>query len=164
MSPFSLRLLPAMQGMSNTVSDRCKYFHHAMLIRCKFWMLVTFLFAINSPLTTVAQVSPPVLKERISKTWQMEKLVLGNKVTSGEQGEGAFLLILHADHKVEQGLYPDGLIKGTWSVDEEKRLLSIMDNETAVVYRMRVITVTDEELVLQEYDGGNGATIYYKAR
>ena len=89
---------------------------------------------------------------------------MGNKVTAGDQGEGAFLLILHADHTIEQGLFPDGMIKGTWTVDEEKRLLSIKDTETSVVYQMKVISISAGELILQASEDPNGTTIYYKAR
>ena len=137
---------------------------HGVMLRYTICLLATSLCQISNPYSSVAQVSPPVLDERISKTWKMEKLVMGNKVTAGDQGEGAFLLILHADHTIEQGLFPDGMIKGTWTVDEEKRLLSIKDTETSVVYQMKVISISAGELILQASEDPNGTTIYYKAR
>lgn len=137
---------------------------HGVMLRYTICLLATCLCQISKPYSSVAQVSPPVLDERISKTWMMEKLVMGNKVTAGDQGEGAFLLILHPDHTIEQGLFPDGMIKGTWSIDEAKRLLSIKDTETAVVYQMKVISVSAGELILQAAEDPNGTTIYYKAR
>jgi len=164
MMSFLLRLLPAIEGMRIGISVY-RWSRIQSVWACYLVCLFTiFLLLITQPYASVAQVSSAVLSERISKTWKMEKLVMGNKVTAGEQGEGAFLLILHADHTIEQGLFPDGMIKGTWTVDEEKRLLSIKDTETSVVYQMKVISISAGELILQTSEDPNGTTIYYKAR
>lgn len=94
----------------------------------------------------------------------MEKMMQGSKATSNDEAMGDFVLIIHPDHTVEQGMYPDGLIKGTWSIDEQKRILSIKDVETAIVYDMKIISVSADKLVLEDQSSTGGLTIYYKAK
>ena len=116
------------------------------------------------PASSVAQSPASVLTNRISKSWKMEKMMQGSKATSNDEAMGDFVLIIHPDHTVEQGMYPDGLIKGTWSIDEQKRILSIKDVETAIVYDMKIISVSADKLVLEDQSSTGGLTIYYKAK
>ncbi|MEO6167753.1 MAG: hypothetical protein ABIO46_08040 [Chitinophagales bacterium] len=116
------------------------------------------------PLAGRSQSPAPVLANRVTDSWRMEKMIQGNKSTVADQSMGDFMLIIHADKTVEQGMSPDGLIKGTWTIDEQSRLLTIKDNETEMVYKMKIITVSADELVLQDQSVTAGVTIYYHAK
>jgi len=94
----------------------------------------------------------------------MEKLVQGDKEVIADNAVGDFMLIIQHDYTVQQGMYPDGLIKATWSLDEPGMVISIKDNETNILYPMKVISVTRDELVLQDPSATDGVTIYYKAK
>ncbi|MBK9729752.1 MAG: hypothetical protein IPO83_00400 [Chitinophagaceae bacterium] len=122
------------------------------------------LLALFLPGKIVAQSTASVLTNRISKTWRMQNLEETNKPAANDQVAGEFILALHADYTVEQGMYPDGLIKGTWSVDEQNRMVSVRDNETGIIYKMKIVKLTDHELVLQEQSATSNLTIYYKEK
>lgn len=132
-------------------------------IRAAIAICCYVLFALI-PASSVAQSPASVLTNRISKSWKMEKMMQGSKATSNDEAMGDFVLIIHPDHTVEQGMYPDGLIKGTWSIDEQKRILSIKDVETAIVYDMKIVSVSADELILEDQSSTGGLTIYYKAK
>lgn len=122
-----------------------------------------FLFSMP-PVLSAAQPQSSVLMNRLCKSWRMEKLVQGDKEVIADNAVGDFMLIIHPDHTVQQGMYPDGLIKATWSVDEPNMVISIKDNETNIVYPMKIISVTRNELVLRDQAAANGVTIYYKTK
>lgn len=112
-----------------------------------------------------AQTPSSVLANRISRVWHMQKLEeSGKPVNSPDHTAGDFIMSLHADQTVEQGMYPDALIKGTWSVDEKERVLTVKDNETHIVYRMKIVKLTDTELVLQDQSSATGLTIYFTSK
>jgi hypothetical protein len=45
---------------------------------------------------------------------------------------------------------PDGLIPGTWLLDEQNRILTVKDNETGSLYPMKIISITADALILQD--------------
>ena len=94
----------------------------------------------------------------------MERLEEVKKPLSTDQAVGDFVMILHPDHTLEQGMYPDGLIRSTWEIDEQNRILSIKDNQTGLVYKMKIVKLTVSELVLQDVAADSGLTIYYSSR
>lgn len=122
-----------------------------------------FVFSVN-PFLSNAQPQSSVLTNRLCKSWRMEKLVQGDKEVIADNAVGDFMLIIQHDHTVQQGMYPDGLIKATWSLDEAAMVISIKDNETNILYLMKIISVTRDELVLQDPSATDGVTIYYKAK
>ncbi len=65
----------------------------------------------------------------------------GEKVASSESLISDFLLIIHPDHSVEQGMSPDGLITGAWLLDEQNRILTVKYNETGSLYPMKIISI-----------------------
>lgn len=94
----------------------------------------------------------------------MERLEEVKKSLSTDQTVGDFVMMLHPDHTLEQGMYPDGLIRSTWEIDEQNRMLSIKDNQTGLVYKMKIVKLTSSELVLQDQSVDSGLTIYYTAK
>ncbi|MEP7127871.1 MAG: hypothetical protein ABI729_03345, partial [Chitinophagales bacterium] len=105
--------------------------HNKTIVRLTAFSLCCLL-SFLLPGKIVAQSTASVLTNRISKTWRMQKLEETSKAATNDQVAGEFILALHADYTVEQGMYPDGLIKGTWSVDEQNRIVSVRDNETGI--------------------------------
>lgn len=115
------------------------------------------------PGISLAQTDSSILNERIAKSWKMDKLMQGNQVIQSGQSAGMFIIMFHRDHTMEQGLYPDGLIKSTWTADDANRIISISDLETGVVYKMKVLILSTDQLVLQDASNPGGITIYYSA-
>lgn len=93
----------------------------------------------------------------------MDKLMQGNQVIQSGQSAGMFMITFHHDHTMEQGLYPDGLIRSTWTADDANRIIAISDLETGVVYKMKVLVISTDQLVLQDASNPGGITIYYSA-
>jgi hypothetical protein len=91
-------------------------------------------------------------------------MVQGNKTTSPDNALSDFVLIIKPDHTVLQGMNPDGIIKGTWSLEEENRILIVKDDETSSSYKMKIISCTADELVLQDVTSEPSLTIYYKPK
>ena len=73
-----------------------------------------------------------------------------------------FVLIIQEDNTVQQGMYPDGLIKGTWTFDEKTMMFTVKDDVTASSYPMKIISLTSSALVLQDSISSLPLTIYYK--
>jgi hypothetical protein len=104
-----------------------------------------------------------VLSTRLCKTWKIDKIVQGEKVALSESLISDFVLIIHPNHSVEQGMSPDGLIPGTWLLDEQNRILTVKDNETGSLYPMKIIAITPDALILQDQSAPVPLTIYYRA-
>jgi hypothetical protein len=62
-----------------------------------------------------------------------------------------------------QGLTPDGLIPGTWSLDTKTMIITVKDNKTGSSYKMRIIKISSDELILQTVDDDKALVLYYKA-
>jgi hypothetical protein len=105
-----------------------------------------------------------ILAGHLCHTWKISKIVQGGKESGPDTALSDFVLIIHPDHTVEQGMTPDGLIKGTWELDEKKRLLEIHDKETGTNYPMKILSVNGKELVLHDESANSSLTIYYSAR
>jgi hypothetical protein len=89
---------------------------------------------------------------------EAEKFNAPNQVLSD------FVMILNPDHTAKQGMSPDGLIGGTWSVDEKTMVLVIKDDVTRQEYKMKITSLTPDELVLQDPSGNSAALIHYRAK
>src|SRR5947208_15866033 len=74
---------------------------------------------------SIAQSPLSVLENRLSKTWKLESTVQGDKSTVADKSLSDFVMILSGDHIAKQGMNPDGLIGGKWSVDEKTMMLTI---------------------------------------
>jgi len=98
----------------------------------------------------VAQSPLSVLENRLCKTWKLDRTVQGDKTSSTDQALSDFVMILNPDHTAKQGMAPDGLIGGKWSVDEKTMTLTIKDDVTNQEYKMKISSLTTDELVLQD--------------
>lgn len=126
--------------------------------------IVTCLFLLFLPFLASAQTGSSVLVNRLCKQWRMEKLVQGEKEIIADHAVGDFLLVIHPDHKAEQGMFPEGLIQATWKLDEDQRIITISDTQTHIDYPMKILSVTAGEMVLQDQSVPGGVTIYYKVK
>jgi hypothetical protein len=90
--------------------------------------------------------------------------VQGGKESLPDNALTDFVLIIQPDHTVQQGMGPDGLIASTWTLDEKNRILTVKDNQTSSLYKMKIISVTADELVLQDESASASLTIYYTVK
>jgi len=133
---------------------------HEKMRAVKFLMLL-FLFV-----TPVVKAQSPasVLENRLCKTWKLERMEQGSKVTTADKALNDFVMIINDDHTIKQGINPDGLISGKWSIDEKTMMLSIHDDTTGQEYKMKVTTVTQNELVLEDTASNPVLYIHYLAK
>ncbi len=122
--------------------------------------MLLFLFAVNA----IAQTSLSVLENRLSKTWNLKMIEQKGKTTKPDQGLNDFVLILKQDHSSAQGLNPDGLIPGKWSVNEKEMMLTIKDESMKQDYKMKIVSLTLTELILQDATSATPLKIYYQAK
>ncbi|HYV95246.1 MAG TPA: hypothetical protein VE978_25955 [Chitinophagales bacterium] len=112
----------------------------------------------------VAQSPLSVLENRLCKTWKLDRTVQGDKTSSTDQALSDFVMILNPDHTAKQGMAPDGLIGGKWTVDEKTMTLIIKDDVTSQEYKMKISSLTTDELVLQDPSGNPASYIHYRAK
>jgi hypothetical protein len=122
-----------------------------------FLSILTFHFSL-------AQSQLSVLENRLCKTWKLDRTVQGDKTSGAEQALSDFVMILTPDHIAKQGMTPDGLIGGKWSVDEKTMMLTIRDDVTNQEYKMKITSLTTDELVLQDTSGNPPSFIHYRAK
>ncbi len=119
---------------------------------------VAFLICIS--LTSSAQNQ--VLMNRLCKSWNLIKI--NNTITKSiETAPANFKLVIHSDHTLEQGMFPDGVIKSTWTMNEQSMTLNITDINTNLQYNLKVLRITGDELELQDNNNNEPAIIYYRA-
>src|SRR5437870_4973365 len=111
----------------------------------------------------LAQSPLSVLENRLCKTWKLDRTVQGDKSSGTDQMLSDFVMMLNPDHTAKQGMTPDGLIGGKWSVDEKTMTLTIKDDVTSQEYKMKITSLTTEELVLQDPSSNPTSYIHYRA-
>ncbi len=114
-------------------------------------------------ITTKAQVNSDVMAERLCKSWGLSKIEDGTKTQIADEAQKEYRLIFNKDFTVQQGLAPDGFIPGTWAIDETGLFITITDKSTKTSYKMKIIKLTTDELVLQQNDETRTMIIYYKS-
>jgi len=70
-------------------------------------------------------------------------------------------LILSPDGRMQQGLYPEGLVQSTWRFDPMRMVLHVQDVNDANAYTLRVVSLRRNELVLQTEELGERMLMYY---
>lgn len=110
-----------------------------------------------------AQVNSDVMAERLCKSWGLSKIEDGTKTQIADEAQKEYRLIFNKDFTVQQGLAPDGFIPGTWTIDETGLFITITDKSTKTSYKMKIIKLTTDELVLQQNDETRTMIIYYKS-
>jgi len=112
----------------------------------------------------VAQSPLSVLENRLCKTWKLDRTIQGDKTSSTDKALSDFVMILNPDHTAKQGMTPDGLIGGKWTVDEKTMTLTIKDDVTNQEYKMKITSLTTDELVLQDSSSNPVSYIHYRAK
>ncbi len=123
------------------------------------WALFLIFFSIP---VSKAQVSNSALVNRLCHEWKMVKTESDGKILSQPSGPIDFRLIIKTDSSLQQGLYPEGLIPSRWLLDENKMILTIIDDKTSMKYLMKIIRVSNTELILQDSNDGELVSIFYK--
>lgn len=123
-------------------------------------IICLFIFLSN---TTKAQLNSDVMAERLCKSWGLSKIEDGTKTQIADEAQKEYRLIFNKDFTVQQGLAPDGFIPGTWTIDETGLFITITDKSTKTSYKMKIIKLTTDELVLQQNDETRTMIIYYKS-
>lgn len=125
-------------------------------------MMLFLLLAVHFNATS--QSSPSVLEQRLCRTWHFDRIVQGAKESVADRSLSDFVIIIQADHSVKQGMNPDGLINGEWSVNEKEMLLTIRDESTAEVYEMKIVSLSADELILQDPKASSSVMLHYRAK
>lgn len=124
---------------------------------------ITVLFFLFLSFSSKAQVNTDVMEARLCKSWGLAKIEDGTKTQVADEAQKEYRLIFNKDFTVQQGLAPDGFIPGTWQLDETGSNITITDKSTKTSYKMKIIKLTTDELVLQQNDDARTMIIYYKA-
>jgi hypothetical protein len=126
--------------------------------------VVIFLFSFVALHAAAAQSPASVLENRLARTWKLIRTVQGDKISGSEHSLSDFVMILNSDHTSKQGMSPDGLINGKWSVDEKTMTLTIKDDVTGQEYKMKITSLTTDELVLQDAQSNPTVYIHYHVK
>ena len=131
-------------------------------IRAALLPLLLFLFV--SEIFASAQSTPTALENRLCKTWQLERFEQNGKNNTIDKSVNQFVIIINTDHTVRQGMYPDALITGKWTLDESTMMFTIKDDTTDQEYKMKVTSLTTDELILQDMSSNPTTLIHYRAK
>ncbi len=127
-------------------------------------LLVALLFLfVHGGGVASAQSGRSLLEQRLCRTWKFDYLTQDGKTVKADKSLADFVIIISLDHTIKQGMYPDGLIGGKWKVDEKEMILDINDETTSQQYRMKIFSVTTDELVLQDPAAASPSFLHYRA-
>ncbi len=132
------------------------------IFNCSIKAIVSIFFLFLT-INTQAQGSTAVTQARLCKSWGLSKIEDGTKTQVADEAQKEYRLIFNKDFTVQQGLAPDGFIPGTWQLDELSSNITITDKSTKTSYKMKIIKLTTDELLLQQNDDVRNLIIYYKA-
>jgi len=135
-----------------------------MNLRIILIVLLTIPYSLFPVRYSLSQSLPGELDRRLTKTWKLTSLEQEGKAAQPDQSQNDFVLIINSDHTVKQGMYPDGLIGGTWSVNEKEMLLTIKDETMNQQYKIKIVLLTADELILQDLTNTSALKIHYSAK
>ena len=102
-----------------------------------------------------------LLVDRLCQSWKLLKMEENGTVKTSDPTLNDYRIIFKNDMSVMQGLQPDGFISGTWKLDEPNMSISITDKQTKVIYTVKIIKITTDELILQDLQENNSVMMYY---
>jgi len=102
-------------------------------------------------------------EQRLCRTWKFDHIEQGHRVITADKSLADFVIIISADHRISQGMYPEGLINGTWTLKENEMVLQIQDETTSQQYEMKIISLTTDALILQDPQAPSSVVIHYSA-
>lgn len=103
-------------------------------------------------------------EQRLCRTWKFDHIEQQDRVITADKSLSDFVIIISADHRISQGMNPDGLISGTWTLKENEMLLLIQDETTSQQYEMKIISLTTDALILQDPQASSSVVIHYRAQ
>lgn len=109
-----------------------------------------------------AQSADPLFN-RLCKSWSLIKLEDNGQVLPSDEAQSDYRMVFNKDSTVLQGLAPNGFIQSKWQLHEKDMLIIIRDLRTNSTYRLKIIKLTNQELILQNLDDSKSLVIYYKA-
>jgi len=112
--------------------------------------------------TAHAQTSDPLFN-RLCKSWRIVKIEDNGQAQQSDATQADYRMVFNTDSTMLQGLAPDGFIQSRWKVDEKNMIINISDSQTKSLYHLRIIKITNEELILQNLDESRSLIIYYKS-
>ncbi len=127
-----------------------------------FRICIVFAFVFLSFETINAQ-STDLLFNRLCKSWRILKLEDNGQVQPSDNAQADYRLVFNKDSTMLQGLAPDGFIQSNWQLDEKNMLIIINDKRVNSIYHLKIIKLTNTELILQNIDDSKSLVIYYKA-
>ena len=127
-------------------------------------ILLISLITIHHSFFLLAQSAPSELERRLIRTWKLSSIDQGENNSQADQATNDFVLIINSDHTVKQGMNPDGLISGRWSVKEKEMMLVINDDVMNQQYKMKIVLLTNDELILQDPSNNSQLKIHYHAK
>ena len=131
---------------------------------CRRAVLMIPLFFLFSSFQHSFSQSSSVVENRLCRTWTLAKIIHGEKTTQADQSLNQFVLMIDPNHTVKQGMMPDGLISGKWTFDEAAMMFIITDDLTGAKYPMKVLSITQDELVLNDTSSQPALYLHYKPK
>lgn len=93
-------------------------------------------------------------------TWQLQRIQSASGVER-QSPAAEFRLILSPDGRMQQGLYPEGLVQSTWRFDPVRMTLYVHDVGYDNTYTLRVLSARRDALTLEMRDLGERTLMYY---
>ena len=125
------------------------------------FVLALLFIKIILPHVATAQIDDQPLIDRLCNKWTIDHIESKGQVEK-RNTEIEFKFILRKDSTLLQGLYPDGMIPSHWTLDKKNMILDIKDDKTSMKYRMKIIRISVDELILQDLSADDYTLIYYK--
>ena len=123
----------------------------------------TTIFAISiliaSLQITIAQTTPG--ESILVGTWKVEKMEEAGKPVDVKLTPPDYRMIFSDSHILQQGIPPDGLLDSHWSFDETKMTLVLTDDQSKMIYTIKVLRLSKDELIFQTNESSRELTMYY---
>lgn len=150
----------------NTAIFKYNYFcpvfqkHLSPVIVIRTVIIMSAMFCFTSVL--YAQTADPLFN-RLCKSWRIVKIEDNGQAQQSDATQADYRMVFNIDSTMLQGLAPDGFIQSRWKLDEKNMIINISDSQTKSLYHLRIIKITNEELILQNLDESRSLIIYYKS-
>jgi hypothetical protein len=124
--------------------------------------LIIFSILFASPVFSQS-VNPTPLKNMLCKKWVQDKIEDNGTLVPHDDNNDAseFDLIFSEDGTVQQGMFPDGYIPGTWTADDKQMTITISDLSVNTSYSIKILRISEDQLIVQYPEGGHLLTMYY---
>jgi hypothetical protein len=101
------------------------------------------------------------LKNMLCTKWVQDRIEDNGAMVPHDNDASEFDLIFNDDGTVQQGMSPDGYISGTWTADADQMIITISDPSVNTSNPLKIIRITQDQLMVQCMEGGHLLTMYY---